>query len=307
MVADIVIKIKPSLGDLVSGETLDPNLAMVIQRGEWDQIFFQIMEAMEMLQERMIKYFDQEHGFFVKMFKHRQWRIEALEEIGTKILEYAKENTLTGYTGNAILDAAGVSWDQRAKITKRLYALRGYDPNAPGLFTDSTRQIEESEREDSSVGFLVDSLNIGDGLNVFEVHPDLGVVVVGTRFKHAEVLENGGPKEGGHLGLGKDDWTPAKWLVTALKNEYGEGSRSDEEAWQEALNIRDELLDSSQTLPSRPFLKPALIYVWENENALDIMAKILGYHLKYLISDLPDWMRNCDMFDIEVRRQYIVA
>jgi hypothetical protein len=288
----LLITIKPSLGRLVQNGVITPELYQAIREGRLEKIYFRVMEETEKLAERLTRYVE----IIVRFFKDRTWRNEALENIGTKILDYARENVEQGYEGTDVLNAVGVQWQQRAELTQRLYYLRGYDPNAPGMFTGGGAIGGDEETEETSVGRFVDSFRIGDNLNVFIVNPDIGGVVVGTRFAFARVLEEGGAKTGGHLGV-RDDWSPAKWLLDALMDKEG---LSAQDAWEEAFRIRDQLVElgSLQGIPPRPFLKPALWYVYDQEEALDIICKILGYHLRYMFESMPHWSQIYDQVKV---------
>lgn len=285
---DLLVTVKPSLGRLVENGVISPELDRYIREGRIEQIYFKVMDEAEELSRRLIRYFE----IIIQFFRDREWRSEALEDVGTKILDYARENVEHGYDGTDVLNAVGVQWQQRAALTQRLYFLRGYDPQASGMFTGGGLIGENEESEESSVGRFVDSFRIGDNLNVFVVHPDIGVVVIGTRFRYAKVLEDGGAKTGGHLGV-RDDWSPAKWLLDALMEKE---SLSAEEAWDEAFKIRDQLVElgSLRGIPPRPFLKPALWYVYDQDEALDIICKILGYHLRYMFENMPHWSQIYD-------------
>lgn len=278
----IEITIKPTLGNLM----LDDR--------RWSAQLVIFMNAIEELSKRLSKYVDAIQAFF----KHRDWRQIALEDVGEKILEYAKDNAQRGYEGTEAIRQYGKLWQQRADITQRLYRLRGYDPVGSGLTTGVAFASGDGDENFTSANRLIDSFDIGHALNVFIVNPDLGIVVVGTKFKWARTLEEGGIKTGGHLGI-RDDWIPAKWLIEALQIKE---NLSYEEAWQEAFKIRDELVElgTMQGIPERPFLKPALYFVKDQDDALDIIARQIGYYLNRLLtSEMPVWSKMLDSFKVE--------
>lgn len=278
----IVITIKPTLGNI----NLDsPN---------WSANISNFMNAIEDLKIRMNRYTTAIEAFF----KHRDWRQISLERVGEKILEYAKDNAQRGYEGTEAIRQYGKLWQQRADITQRLYKLRGYNPTASGLTTGKYAEPGDEESF-AAANRLIDSFDIGHELNVFIVNPDLGIVVVGTKFKWARTLEEGGIKEGGHLGI-RDDWLPAKWLVEALQEKE---NLSYEEAWQEAFDIRDELMElgTMQGIPERPFLKPAIWFVKDEDEALDIIAQQIGYYLgRVLTTEMPVWSKMLDSFKVDL-------
>lgn len=244
---------------------------------EFNRMLYQIMLGLEELEIRLTRYVDVLNRFF----GGRQWKQEVLEEVGEKILEIAYENASKGYTGTRALQEAGISWPARIPPVKELYRLRGYgDPE--GLTTGQDQ--------------LIDSLKVGAPDNIFSVNPDLGKISVGTKQKYAKLLEEGGVKIGGHLGMDKDG-RPAKWLLEALD---AEGS---EDPYRDAAKLLSEMINyQAQYIKARPFLKPALWYVRRGDDLSTIMVNILMYFLHNMIREMPNWS-NQDEITVKAEAQ----
>ncbi len=207
-----------------------------------------------------------------EVMKSRRFKKEFLEKVGRRVLEYAKKNAEIGYNagqatyqGQSEHGSSDWSWTQRAEITKKLYKFMGYDPYATGLTTGAD--------------MLLNSLVEGNRLNIFDVKPDKGEVTIGTRFFAAKILEEGGYRHpddfGTHLGFVKDDATgqivPSQRLVWGIQRELGmpgeKGSKGHKEAIAIAMSLYDELKEVTDAqgvayIPPRPYLKPALWYVY---------------------------------------------
>lgn len=295
MPINILITITPSFGNLMQNGIPSAELQNYINENRMDLIFFKIMNSTKELKERLMRYFED----FPKLFKDRSLRTEILQQVGSKILDYAKQNVESGYTGTESIDHFDTQWVQRSEITKRLYTLRGYNPEAEGMFTRAT--VDQDGQESSSLGIFVDSFSIGTNLNIFLVKADVGIVVLGTRFKHAEVLENGGKRTGSHLGFPEDETGQphiAGWLIQALIDVEG---YSEDMAELKAKEIYNELqLLSTEKIPSRPFLKPALYYVQHRHEAIEIINEIILYDLKRKFENMPMWAQMYDKITVEI-------
>lgn len=291
---DILVTIKPTFGNkLVSNGKLTPFMLRAVRENRVDQIFFAVMDELDKMKERLLRYFED----FAKILKDRDFRDQVLTDVGTKIINYARENAETGYVSGGILSEVGVQWEQRAELTKRLYTLKGYDPNSPGLYA-ARNSMHDNEMEASSLGRFIESLSIGTDLNIFLVKPDVGIVILGTRFRFARVLEEGGTRFGSHLGI-REDWSPTKWLLDALVEVEG---LTTDEAWTEAFKIRDQLIEygSLRGIPPRPYLKPALYYVYNQDEAIEIICKLLGNNLKNIFENMPIWSQVYDKLSVTV-------
>jgi hypothetical protein len=268
MSSNIVIKvnIRSQLKPLLDILRADPNNARIIS-----DIWLTLMNNIDFLQYRLMRYIDIIHRFFTQ----REWRQEALEDIGERILELAEENARRGYQGTESLSSAGISWEERNEIVQQLYQAAGYG-NPEGLTTGRDH--------------LINSLRIGDTNNIFTVNPDLGHVILGTNWKFAKLLEEGGfrdPNEP-HLGVVVDvdgSMRPAEWLMAAI---------GADNAWE----LVNELADQDPYIPPRPFLKPALWYSIHDDFIGKTLVEIIIYYLSRLLKELPLWSHQ-DQVDVE--------
>ena len=259
--SNIVIKIK-------LGSFINP----IVQRfregqmsvQDLNRMLYNIMLGLDELEFRLTRYVE----ILNRFFGDRDWRQEVLEEIGEKILEIAHENASKGYTGTRALQEAGITWPSRIPPVQELYRLRGYgDPE--GLTTGKDQ--------------VIDSLRVGGADNIFTVNPDLGKVTVGTRQQYAKVLEEGGTKITGHLGI-NESGEPAGWLLKALD---AEGSQ---DPYKDAIKLLSDMLNyQAQEIKPRPFLKPALWYVRRGDDLGNIMIGILMHYLHNTVTEMPSW------------------
>ena len=181
------------------------------------------------------------------------------EDIGAKVLEFAHENAKQGYRDVPYTGGNVVNWAPRDPITDLLYEISPYHtPFLPGLDTGASKLIDSLER------FGPD--------NVFDAVGN--TVRVGTRFKHAHLLEKGGHRPSGrNIGFTQEG-TPNRWLAKAMRD----GIISPEEVWR----IREEL-SRPRFIEPRPFLHPAMWHVRDNELHTGICAKTI---LRELQTDL---------------------
>jgi hypothetical protein len=258
-------------------------ISQYARRGDIINTLSNITKELNNIVMRIDYYFE----LLKKLAKNRQWRTETLEKIGKLILKYAKEIALTGYTGHEALERA---WEERDAITKRLYFLAGYtsnkentDSELPGLSTKS------------GGGDLIKSLELDDSDNIFFIKPDLGIVTVGSKNRFAKVLEEGGVKRGGHLGF-DENFAPTKWLIKALQ-EKEDLSLSD--AISEAKKILKSLqsIANSESIPPRPFLKPALYFLQDKEEDVKIVGNLFKDYLNSAFKNIPARFVNFDSIE----------
>ena len=181
------------------------------------------------------------------------------EDIGTDVLDKAHENAKQGYRDVPFSGNQAVSWAPRDPITDILYELSPYHtPNLPGLDTGAHKLIDSLQR------FGID--------NIFDANGK--VVHVGTKFRHAHLLEKGGTRPWvSTIGFNQYG-QPNRWLSQAIRD----GLISQEEVWR----IRGEL-SKPRFIEPRPFLYPAMWHVRDSESHTAICARTI---LRELQTDL---------------------
>lgn len=160
-----------------------------------------------------------------------------LEKVAEKILEYAKENASSGYMGVPHSGNQAVVWPHRDEATDALYRASPYHiEGLPGLTTGRDKLIESLER--------------GGNDNIFERgHNE---IEVGTRFRHAALLEKGGMRRmTPNIGF-TESGAPKRWLIEAM----AAGLISPEEVSE----IREKFMQP-RFVPARPFLWPAMAHL----------------------------------------------
>lgn len=213
--------------------------------------------------------------------KTGKWKQRFLRGTGDEILNLARRNAENGYNEG--------EWEDRSEITKLLYELRRmtlkdaedlYDPNNPGLTTGKD--------------VLINSLFPNAEFNIYEIHPFADMGRFGTKFIFAELLENGGYGEFGPaariMGFNADG-SPKGWLIKGLKEKF---HLDEKEARQKASEIHDEIT-ADRYIPPRPFLKPALWSVYDEEKDVKLASYEMGKTLEDRLIRVVD---NKD--DIEV-------
>ena len=152
------------------------------------------------------------------------------EDVAEELLRMAKENARNGYRG---IPYGNENWADRDPITKLLYELSPYHTsNLPGLDTGARRLIESLERGGQDNIFNISGLE----------------VTIGTRFKHAKLLEEGGLRRTApNIGFTREG-NPNRWLSRAID----QGLISEAEVQQ----IRQKFMTPRMIEP-RPFLRPA--------------------------------------------------
>lgn len=159
------------------------------------------------------------------------------EDIAETVLEFAQENASQGYRNVPYSGNRTVSWENRDPITDLLYEISPYhESHLPGLTTGANKLIDSLERHGAD--------------NIFE---NVGRTVrVGSRFKHASLLEKGGHRPaGGNIGFNAEG-RPNRWLSKAIR----QGRISAEEV----ARIRGAL-SVPRFIEPRPFLYPAMWHV----------------------------------------------
>jgi hypothetical protein len=189
-----------------------------------------------------------------------------LGAVGEEILKRAKTNATVGYRGLPHSGKQTVMWPARDELTRRLYAASPYhDPDNPGLSTGADKLINSLDR-------------LGDD-NIFEMGNRS--VEVGSRFRHADILEHGGVR---HLwpNIGfRDDGSPTRWLREAFSNE-------------EIAEIR-AIFNTSRYIEPRPFLRPALWDVRDTEEHTRISAERLVQEMRYDVENEITEVRSGDV------------
>lgn len=231
-------------------------------------IWLTLMDQLDFLKYRLEGYVDVLHLFFGQ----RDWKGDALEKIGEHILEIAEKNASMGYMGTESLTATGVVWQQREEIARELYNAAGFG-EPPGLTTGAD--------------YLIDSLRRQGNGNIFQVNVDLGSVIVGTKWRHAKLLEEGGFRnvDDQHLGLKFDEtgsMIPKQWLIDVL------GPDRAEFLAQQLQNILENQ-DMAPYISARPYLKPALWYSTRDDITGKMLVQIIISYLMRLMSGLPNW------------------
>lgn len=160
----------------------------------------------------------------------------ALESVAELVLSKAKYNASHGY------DDPSLNWQPRDHLTDMLYSLSPYhQAGLPGLDTGKHLMIESLER--------------GNEDNIWEKGNN--EITIGTKFKHASILENGGhryttpdwPSVG--VGFSEGQAYPRKWLVDAV---------GPARAWE----IVEQIMQGGE-IPPRPFMAPAVRKVKDEE------------------------------------------
>lgn len=189
-----------------------------------------------------------------------------LGAVGEEILKRAKSNAAVGYRGLPHSGNQTVMWPDRDDLTKRLYEASPYhDPDRPGLSTGADKLINSLDR-------------LGDD-NIFEVGDKS--VEVGSRFKHANILEHGGIR---HLwpNIGfREDGQPTRWLTEAFSGE-------------EIAEIR-AIFESPRFIEPRPFLRPALWDVRDKEEHTRIASERLVQEMLYDVANDITEVRSGDV------------
>jgi len=276
MVSNIVIKIsfKSLINDYIKAikdNPQDPNLI--------GNVWLHLMAQLEFLQYKLDRYIT----IINRFFSERTWKQEVLEDIGEKILDTARDNATHGYWGTDSLRKAGISWQERAEVTKRLYEAKGYG-NPSGLTTGKDG--------------LINSLHINGEGNIFSVKPDAGYVLVGSKWRYAKLLEEGGYRNASEENLGLKveafslngtTFSPKKWLVEALgETEAKFLAQLMSQEWKNGEN-------GTAYIPPRPFLKPALWSSIHESFIGRILTDAIIYNLNYLLQDLPNWSLGDDI------------
>ena len=175
-----------------------------------------------------------------------------LEAVGEEILRRAKANAEQGYMSLPFTGDEAITWAKRDRITERLYSLSpyhaGYSPS--GMDTGRRKLIGSLERHGED--------------NIF----DLGIrdIEVGTRFKHASLLEKGGVRKPfPNIGF-RSDGSPNRWLVEALQAGL---------ITQEEINEIRSHLFHPQPMEARPFLRPAMRDMRDNGDHLKMVGEVL--------------------------------
>jgi hypothetical protein len=174
-----------------------------------------------------------------------------LEKVGEKVLEYAHENASQGYRSVPYSGNDAIVWPQRDEFTDALYRASPYHQEGlTGLTTGRDKLIESLER--------------GGNDNIFETgHRE---IEVGTRFRHAALLEKGGVRHmTPNIGF-TEGGAPRKWLIEAM----AAGLISPEE-----VNEIRSKFSQPRYVPSRPFLWPAIAHLRDNQQHTGICATTL--------------------------------
>jgi hypothetical protein len=202
-----------------------------------------------------------------------------LEDIGEQLLLMAEENAAKGYGGLPYAGGDVSIWEPRAELTKELYELR-----SRGAFGRPYSQFGM----DTGYHRLIDSLRrFGEG-NIFEKSGN--EVIVGTSFKFAKLLEEGGQAPSSHVGFSIDG-TPKKWLVDVFKDEVGVPNDPKDPNFdrlmKEVYRRIDQLwnrLKHPRYLPGRPYLKPALWFMRDKGKHIEIAIKTLETEMRIDLS-----------------------
>lgn len=284
----ITIKIKPGLINMALDSVLARYRDGINTEEERARAYFAVMEAIEQLEARILKYF----RIIKEALMDRGWTSEFLEDIGEKILEYALENASEGYVGvpkgKTKTGGDQAAYKKRESIVEELYMARfGRVPE--GLTSGGDH--------------LLNSLQMYDQHNIFEVKaPNKGAtpsVTVGTKWIHAKQIEEGtyNAKRGihnlaWHLGMSNnpensiEDPIPAKWLI-------------DEKGYEIAKEMVDELAElikKEEKFEPRPFLKPALWYVRFGKEYITMLIDAILYKIQSDITQLSGIGMQSDTF-----------
>ena len=189
-----------------------------------------------------------------------------LGSVGEEILKRAKTNAAEGYRGVRHSGKQTVMWPERTELTRRLYAASPYhDSDKPGLTTGADKLINSLDR-------------LGDD-NIFEMGGKS--IEVGSRFKHASILEHGGVRRlWPNIGF-RADGTPTRWLTEAFSQE-------------EIAEIR-AIFESPRYIEPRPFLRPALWDVRDKEEHTRIASERLVQEMHYDVENEIVEVRSGDV------------
>lgn len=169
-----------------------------------------------------------------------------VETVAEKTLELAKENAETGYGGVKHSGNRPVLWAPRHPVTELLYSLSPYHfPSETGLSAGGDKLFDSLERSGID--------------NIFE---KIGLSVrIGTKFRHAHLLEKGGIRPAfPNIGFNADG-SPKKWLREAASRNTIESIYSQ--------------ISTPQVMPARPFLYPAMWHMQDTETHTAILVNIL--------------------------------
>ena len=174
-----------------------------------------------------------------------------LEKVGEKILEYAKENAEQGYMSVPHTGNRPVVWPARDVITNELYRASPY-------------HVEGLVGLDTGRKNLINSLERGGNDNIFDrAYREIGI---GTKFRHAAILEKGGIRRMvPNIGF-TDEGRPKKWLLDAM----AAGIIS-----PDVVRSIQERFQQPRYIPPRPFLEPALWHLRDTQQHTGICAVIL--------------------------------
>ncbi len=174
-----------------------------------------------------------------------------LEKVGEKILEYAKENAERGYAEVPHTGNRPVVWPARDAITNELYRASPY-------------HVEGLVGLDTGRKNLINSLERGGNDNIFD--REHRSVEVGTKFRHAAILEKGGIRRMvPNIGF-TDEGRPKKWLINAM----AAGLIS-----PDVVKAIQERFQQPRYIPPRPFLAPALWHLRDTQQHTAIVAATL--------------------------------
>ena len=193
-----------------------------------------------------------------------------LGAVGEEILKRAKDNATVGYRGVPHSGKQTVMWPERDELTRRLYEASPYhDPDNPGLSTGANKLINSLDR-------------LGED-NIFEMGDKS--IEVGSRFKHADILEHGGIRHmWPNIGF-RDDGSPTRWLTQSFSE-------------QEIAEIR-AIFESPRFIEPRPFLRPALWDVRDNEEHTRIVAERLIQEMRYDVENEITEVRSGDALIVD--------
>jgi len=183
-----------------------------------------------------------------------------LETVGEKVLEFAHENAENGYHGVRYSGNAPVVWPARDEDTDALYRASPYHTEGlSGLDTGRRKLLDSLER-------------LGDD-NIFDVgHREIDI---GTRFRHAAILEKGGIRSmSPNIGF-TEGGAPRKWLVEAMAAGLISPERVNE--------IREKFMQP-RYVPPRPFLLPAVSHIRDTEQHTGIVASIIEKKIQSTLS-----------------------
>ena len=198
-----------------------------------------------------------------------------LEDIAIQVLEMAKDNASQGYYGLPFPDQKTTVWDPRADLTLELYDLRNRSRFG--------KQYSESGM-DTGYHRLIDSLTKFGEKNIFEREDKS--IVIGTSFKYAKLLEEGGMVESSHVGFHMNG-EPKRWLLEVLALEFGGLPPKTDPNYKEILRKAEDKAEElwnrlrhPRYVPPRPFLRPALWFLRDKGQHITIAIKTLETEMK---------------------------